>query len=95
MTQRGEGTGTSSNESYTADRVERPLDVAAIRTYYLKQLDSAGWKTGKIAATDDVAAAPLQAKSKDGKEWRGVLSAVRLAAFDVEVSIRMARPGPQ
>jgi hypothetical protein len=44
-----------------------PLDITSIVAYYLKEIDSAGWKTGKMTATDDVGAS-LEGKDADGKD---------------------------
>ena len=93
MTQRGGGGGSGGDDASTSARVNGPLDVTNIVAFYLRELDSAGWKTGKIVATDDLAAASLSVTDPDGTEWKGAFTASRIAAFEVALTIRMSRLG--
>jgi hypothetical protein len=93
MTQRGGRGGSGGDDASTSARVNGPLDVTNIVASYLRELDSAGWKTGKIVASDDLAAASLTVTDPDGTEWKGAFTASRIAAFEVALMIRMSRLG--
>jgi hypothetical protein len=90
-TQRPSGAGSGLDGTFISARLTGPLDLRDIVTHYLKELDSAGWKSGAIATTDDIAAASLGTTDPDGREWKGSVSARRLAPFSVVVQIQMSR----
>src|ERR1051325_4598732 len=90
-TQRPSGGGSGFDGTFISARLNGPLDLRDIVTHYLKELDSAGWKTGAIATTDDFAAATLGTTDPDGREWKGSVSARRLGPFSVAVQIQMSR----
>jgi hypothetical protein len=68
------------------------LDPPDIVAHYVKQLDSAGWKMGATATSGGAAVVPAEAKDSAGTLWTGALMAWRITPFEVEVTIKMARP---
>src|SRR5437763_5982309 len=90
MTQRGGGGGSGGADAETSGRLYGPIDVADIVAHYLTELDSAGWKTGRVATSGTVSVASLETTSPDGQQWIGAFIASRVTPFEVVVSVRMA-----
>ena len=92
MTQQGAGTGSGGDHVETEARLMGALDPPDILAHYVKQLDSAGWKMGATATSGGAAVAHAEAKDSAGTLWTGLLTAWRVRPFEVEVTIKMARP---
>jgi len=63
-----------------------------IVAHYLRQLDSAGWKTGAPVISGNTALASTEAPGTDGVRWSGAIVASRIRPMEVDVVIRMSRP---
>jgi hypothetical protein len=88
------GTGSGGGEPNSYARARTGLPPTTLLEHYAAQMAAAGWVPGTAVVGDDVAAQTFSRSSQPGsRPANAVLTATRLSPGEVDLHLRVMRPG--